>query len=107
MSSILSFIFFMLFMVLFIYAGLTTASQFIDYLRKQHAERFKAMSSGSFAGVSADDHRTSLINPILFFKFIFSKDAGDDIVLQKHMQRVRIMLIAYTVLSFFAALVVD
>ena len=107
MSSILSFIFFMIFMVLFIYAGLTTTSQFINYLRKQHAERFKAMSSGSFAGVSADDHRTSPLNPILFFKFLFSHDAGDDIVLQKHMQRVRIMLIAYVVLSLFAALVVD
>jgi hypothetical protein len=97
----------MLFMVLFIYGGLTTASQFIEYLRKQHAERFKAMSSRSFSGVSADDHRTPLINPILLFKFLFSHDAGDDIVLQRHIQRVRIMLIAYFVLSLFAALVVD
>lgn len=107
MSSILSFIFFMLFMVLFIYAGLTTTSQFIDYLRKKHAERFKAMSSGSFAGMSEDDQRTPLINPILFFKFLFSHDAGDDIVLQRHIQRFKIMLIVYTVLSLFAALLVD
>lgn len=107
MGSILSFTFFMLFMVMFIYVGLTTTSQFIDYLRKQHAGRFKAMSSRSFAGASDDDDRTLLINPILFFKFLFSHDAGDDMVLQRHMQRVRIMLIAYIVISLFAALVID
>ena len=107
MSSFLSFVFFMLFMVLFIYLGLTATSQFIEYLRKQHAERFKAMSSKSFWGTSAEDFWTPLINPVGFLKFLFSSDLGDDRMLQKHRHRVRILLIAYIALSILAALLID
>lgn len=107
MSSLLSFVFFMLFMFLFIHVGLTATAQFIEYLRKHHAERFEAMAGKSFLGMPADNFWTPLIKPVVFLKFLVSPDWGDDVMLKKHIQRVRILLLAYVVLSFLAAMLVD
>ncbi len=107
MGSLLSFVFFMLFMLLFISMGMIATSQFIEHLKRHHSERFEAMITKSFGGNSSDDLWTPSIRPIVFLKFLFSSDFYNDEVLKKHKARIRVLLSSYIVLSLLAALLVD
>lgn len=107
MSSLFSFVFFMLFMLLFISVGMIATSQFIEHLKKNHSDRFKSMTGKSFLGISSDDLWTPPINPFVFLKFLFSSDFYDDNILKKHKTRIRILLSSYIVLSLFAAILID
>lgn len=107
MSSLVSFLFFMLFMLLFISVGMVATSQFIEHLKKNHSERFKSMTGNSFFGASSDDLRTPSIKPFIFLKFLISSDFYDDDILKRHKAKIRVLLSSYIVLSFFAAMLVD
>lgn len=107
MGSLFSFVFFMLFMLLFISLGMVATSQFIEHMQKHHPERFKAMTGNSFGGISAGDLWASPVKPLVFLRFLVSSECYNDEILRKHKARFRMLLLIYLGLSIFAAMLID
>ena len=94
MVHLLSFIFFFLLPigigVLIIYLAI----DFFEYLGKNYRSLARQMSIDSVFGIPAEKFIVHLINPVVFTRFVFSKEDLDDNNVILYKKRIKICMLA-------------
>ena len=63
---------------------------FIEYLRKYHAERWEQLSFERLFGISQQEFFFYQIHPLKFIPYLFSKDDGGDINVANYKKRIQL-----------------
>lgn len=100
MAGLFSFVFSVLLPLAIGLAAIYLAIDFFEYLKKNHALKYKQMSYASFFGISADSLPIHLIKPVEFFGFLFSADNLQDKSVIDYKKKIKMLLFA--LLGLFA-----
>jgi hypothetical protein len=100
MTSFFSFVFSVLLPLAIGFAVIYLAIDFFEYLKKNHALKYKQMSFESFFGISAESFPFHLIKPVEFFGFLFSADNLQDKFVIDYKKKIKILVFA--LLGLFA-----
>jgi uncharacterized membrane protein len=94
MSSLFSFIFFVLLPLAIGILTIYLSIDFFEYLKKYHQPEYNQMSFASLFGISNEDFIFHLIKPQEFFRFILSPADLQDNNVKVYKTRIRYSLLA-------------
>jgi hypothetical protein len=94
MAGFFSFVFSVLLPIAIGLAGIYLAIDFFEYLKKNHALKYKQMSFESLFGISAESFPFHLIKPVEFFGFLFSADDLQDKSVIDYKKKIKLLLFA-------------
>jgi hypothetical protein len=94
MSSLFSFIFFVLLPLAIGILTIYLSIDFFEYLKKYHQPEYNQMSFASLFGISNEDFIFHLIKPQEFFRFILSPADLQDNNVKVYKTRIRFSLLA-------------
>ena len=100
MAGFFSFVFSVLLPLAIGLAGIYLAIDFFEYLKKNHALKYKQMSFDSLFGISAESFPFHLIKPLEFFGFLFSANDLQDKSVTDYKKKIKLLLFA--LLGLFA-----
>jgi hypothetical protein len=100
MEGFFSFVFSVLLPLAIGLAAIYVAIDFFEYLKKNHASRYKQLSYDSFFGISAASFPFHLIKPLAFIRFLLSPDNLQDRNVIDYKKRIKLLLLAFC--GFFA-----
>jgi hypothetical protein len=103
MSSLFSFIFFVLLPLAIGIVTIYLSIDFFEYLKKYHPPKYKQMSFASLFGISNESFIFHLIKPQEFFRFLLSPTDLQDNNIKTYKTRIRVSLLA---LTGFVALII-
>ena len=104
MSSLFSFIFFVLLPTAVGIATIYLSIDLFEYLKKYHPPKYKQMSFDRLFGISNESFIFHLIKPQEFFRFLLSPSDLQDNNIKTYKSRIRMSLFALT--GLFAIIVV-
>ena len=96
MSSLFSFIFFVLLPLAIGIVTIYLSIDFFEYLKKYHPPKYKQMSFASLFGISNESFIFHLIKPQEFFRFLLSPADLQDNNVKVYKSRIRLSLLALT-----------
>jgi hypothetical protein len=94
MANLFSFILFVLIPLAIGLLGIYLLIDFLEYLKRNHRNRYKQLSYASLFGIPAENFFVHLIKPHALMLFIFSQDNLQDGSVKIYKQRIRLSLIA-------------
>jgi hypothetical protein len=100
MFNLFSFILFVLIPLAVGLLGIYFLIDFLEYLKRNHRNRYKKLSYASLFGISAENFFLHLIKPHALIRFLFSQDNLQDGNVKIYKHRIRLSLIA--LLALFA-----
>jgi hypothetical protein len=103
MSSLFSFIFFVLLPLAIGIVTIYLSIDFFEYLKKYHPPKYKQMSFASLFGISNESFIFHLIKPQEFFRFLLSPTDLQDNNIKTYKTRIRASLLA--LMGLFALII--
>lgn len=98
MSSLFSFIFFVLLPLAIGFLAIYLSIDLFEYLKKYHPPKYKQMAFTSLFGISGESFILHPIKPQVFFRFLFSSADLQDNNVKVYKSRIRLSLTALAVL---------
>jgi hypothetical protein len=100
MVTFLSFIFSVLLPIAIGILGIYLSIDFFEYLKKNHALKYRQLSFESVFGVSAENFPFHLVKPLDFIRFLFSPDNLQDSNVMLYKKKIKLFLLG--LVGFFA-----